>query len=164
MDLWTVQVKNTTARSPISLLRNPIPNKPGSLNLRKMLSFRAQDFRVSKRRCRSFAVRAMGKKNPHNPDSPSSPVTLNEDRLGGSRGGAHRVQSQRMGVQRRSADEKQHDAWLLFSYIGESCTSDACVEGFRLTKNNSAKSALANHIVKSLIAIVLEYSADVVVR
>ncbi|KAK3027692.1 hypothetical protein RJ639_041402 [Escallonia herrerae] len=82
MDLWTVQVKNTTARSPISLLRNPIPNKPVSLNLRKMVSFRAQDLRVSRRRCRSFAVRAMGKKNPHNPDSPSSPgadppLTLN---------------------------------------------------------------------------------------
>ncbi|KAK2966452.1 hypothetical protein RJ640_005431 [Escallonia rubra] len=79
MDLWTVQVKNTAARSPISLLRNPIPNKLVSLNLRKMVSFRAQDFRVSRRRCRSFAVRAMGKKNPHNPDSPSSPE--NDDHM-----------------------------------------------------------------------------------
>ncbi|XP_052190780.1 uncharacterized protein LOC127800293 isoform X2 [Diospyros lotus] len=78
MDLWAVRVNNAHV-SPF-LLRNSIPGRPNSSNLRKMGSFRFEDggvFEIKVSRWnvsgyRSLGVRAMGKKNPENSNSSSS--------------------------------------------------------------------------------------------
>ncbi|CAK9148971.1 unnamed protein product [Ilex paraguariensis] len=83
MDLWAVHVKNTNPNPFV--LRNSIPEKPIFWNLRKMGYFRVEDGRAFemkdlKRKAssssvyQSFVVKAMGKKNHENSNSPSSSV------------------------------------------------------------------------------------------